>query len=165
MDITEKIKDICDRSTAEAAAKAGISIEEQERRDREEMDLVRDQAGAKVSEERQKRHEARSALGTQLGIGAACHIGHLVMCSGLTDRSNMSGMTRATVWHVVIDEPTQIGRHSREPGDLLCRREVTFNDRAMGVTGRDDWDDCKDPDPEVRPVTCKTCLRKLARLK
>ena len=75
---------------------------------------------------REKEFENRKALGEKLGLGVACHVGHIIKLAGLTEHSEGNGCNRATVYHLVIDEPLKKGRLSREAGDLLCRKKKFF---------------------------------------
>ena len=168
--IEAAISAIAERGLAERAAEAGVSVAEQRDLERRQQSAYEEESAKREAEYRAQREEARSErdgnrrqLGEELGLGVACHIGHVVKLSGLSARSAGNGWDGATVWHVVIDEPMASGRLRREPGDLLCRRSSTLGARTMGVTGRDDWGCDSDPDPDATPVTCKACQARLRR--
>ena len=163
---------IAEKALAERAAEAGISVEEQRAQEQQQAERhaaeeARQEADrqTQLQEARAKRDAKRQQLGDALGLGVACHVGHIVKLSGLSASSAGNGWDRATVWHVVIDAPLASGRLRRSPGDLLCRSRATLGARSMGISGIDDWAYDSDPDPETTPITCRTCLERLRRLR
>lgn len=168
----DRIMAIAENALAERAAEAGISVEdqralEQQQAERHAAEEARREAERQLqrAEARAERDAKRQQLGEDLGLGVACHIGHIVKLSGLSASSAGNGWDRATVWHLVVDAPLASGRLRRSPGDLLCRNRGTLGARTMGISGRGDWDDdcARDPDPEAIPITCRACLERLLR--
>jgi len=170
--IEAAISAIAERGLAERAAEAGVSVAEQRALERRQQSAYEEEHAKREAEHRARREEARAErdgrrrqLGEELGLGVACHIGHVVKLSGLSARSAGNGWDNATVWHAVIDEPLASGRLRREPGDLLCRKRSTLSLGTMGISGRGDWGCGSDPDPDVTPVTCKACQDRLRRFR
>ncbi len=170
--IGDRIMAIAENALAERAAEAGVSVEdqralEQQQAERHAAEEARREAERQLqrAEARAERDTRRRQLGEDLGLGVACHVGHIVKLSGLSASSAGNGWDRATVWHVVIDAPLASGRLRRSPGDLFCRSRATLGARSMGISGIDDWAYDSDPDPETTPITCRTCLERFRRLR
>lgn len=171
-DFFDRILESAEQDLKKRAEAAGVSIEEMRTREAFEQKKRNQQAESELKKReertaflRKERDIRRNQLGSELRLNTACHIGHVVKLSGLGARSSGTGWDRATVWHIVIDGEMKSGRLTRSPGDLLCRKSNTLSGRTMGVTGRGDWEQDTDPNPNETKVTCKSCLAKLTALK
>lgn len=68
--------------------------------------------------------------------------GFKIRLSGLSERSDGTGMNRSSVYHAIAIKPIKKGRLSRSPGEFLCSRAgAKFGHRAV-PGGKIDCDDC-----------------------
>ncbi|MBB4861533.1 hypothetical protein HNP46_000344 [Pseudomonas nitritireducens] len=151
---------ILTESLERQASELGITVDELKARQlKADQDL-----SDRLSLERDLRHEqelkARQAYGRGLGLGVSAHIGHLILPSHMTERSNCAGLNRRTVLHVVLDEDLKLGRLCRRGGDLLCIKQ---GNQSFGATGTDTHLGLDFTSWHNQEVTCPKCLAILAR--
>lgn len=165
-------KEELQRQEAEAQRR-GVSVEviKQEEAEKEQAEQERSadrerQRAAEKKIAQEKEQERRVCYGEALGLPVPAHNGGVINIGGLTARSDGSGMTKASVWHVVLDGDMSIGRLHRQKGDLLCKPASRLGRRSMGIEGTDlgepgealsfvNWSE--------EYVTCKACLEQMKR--
>ena len=77
--------------------------------------------------------------------------------SGLSAGSWGDGRNRATVQHIWLTEPLQVGRLQRKAGDFLCTSAGASNGKNYTGQKEETWTD-GEGQPYPAPVTCKACL-------
>jgi hypothetical protein len=113
-------------------------------------------AEARSLAEAHERADRNRAANAALALPFAWHPGYRVALAGCYDtvRTGGTGATKATVDHVVLEEPFAIGRLKRDAGELLCGAPPGRNGYS-GITHETLADTC---------VTCRACRRVIARI-
>jgi hypothetical protein len=94
------------------------------------------------------RDVADQAFNLALAIPVRWQVGIKDVLSGLSERSDGSGRSRATVNHILLHEDLQVGRLRRVAGDFLCTS-------GAGSNGKN-WADQRGE--QTGRVTCTRCL-------
>ena len=117
-----------------------------------------------INQRRNKLRELADEFNKKINLPVRWSIGYKDVLSGLSERSDGTGMNKATVYHVTVREPLDVGRLKRNAFSFLCTA-------ASGNDGKD-WSGCgADPvhhydgngQPYTPKPTCKACLKLLER--
>lgn len=112
-----------------------------------EWKRLRDEVAAKLELEMERHRQVVDSFNRSLNIPVAWTPGIKDVLSGLSEGSNGDGQNARTVFHVLLEEPLQEGRLTRNKGDFLCTSKSGSNGKAWSSQRRDN-----------QKVSCKACL-------
>lgn len=174
MNMWQAIEEEVERRALESAKAQGLTLDEyktkvadenraSEQRQAEQADVQRREREEKLA----KEMAYRADFGASLGLPVPAHVGHIIKLGGLSANSMGNGVTRGTVFHVVLGDAFHMGRLKRKKGDLLCRAATTIGrSRSMSVSGTGVYRDDELEDWwHEQAVTCTACLAILDRIK
>lgn len=103
------------------------------------------------------RHEAE-AFNARIALPFRWNVGIKDVLSGLSESSWGDGRSKATVEHILLQEPVAIGRLVRNAGDFLCSASNQDNGKRWSAQVASCGHD-GDGKPFAPKVSCKSCLR------
>ena len=136
-------------------------------REQSQRRLEQQQAEAERQEidrqQRNRQREQAEQINGSLALPVAWKPAIKDVLSGLSAASWGDGRNRATVQHIWLSEPLQVGRITRKQGDFLCTSSGGTNGQNYTGQKEETWTD-GEGNTYPAPVTCKACLRIARRM-